>query len=270
MKLAALLLLFSLCGCASPAGRGSRLLPWNWFSPDRAGQLAEQQKATTGAEHELVKAAQENVRATSQALAVAPASQAVTVAQDFNGRADAQLAQAVGALPADKVQQLEQLVAQLTSENAEIRAAGAVELAKRDKAESALAAALEDSRNREAKLTEQLKQSDLQYQAQAEKYRRVVFWVAVIAGGWLALQLLAGISRFYPGLAPVARLAGMVSAPVVHAAYERVTAAGGRMLADMEKSSAVLAEQVRGLMDTHTDPADQVAIRAKFNTAPRT
>jgi len=266
--IAALLLVCLLAGCASNPGRGSRLWPWNWFAPDHATQLVQAQERTGEQERKVLKGAQEDVRAAGHALAGAESSRAVDTAKAFTAKADAKLGQALGSLTAEQDQQLLALVLQLTSELAEERASGAAELRRRDGRENALARDLEESRASEAAIKDKLIESDRRYQAEAEQARRWKFWIFAIVGGWVALQVLAGISRFYPALQPVARLAGTVAAPAVQAAYNRVTNAVGRAISDAEKVSTATADTIRSYLDPITDEADQQAIRETYLHAP--
>lgn len=269
-KLAPFLLVLLLAGCVSSTGRGSRLLPWNWFSPDNATKLEHQQDKTGAAERKLVGKAQENVRATGKTIARLPDGLLKQVLAEFNDRADAELADAIGPLSPETDRSLATLVEQLTSENAELRAKGEAALAKRDRIEEVLGKELEEAREREKQLTEKLKTSDLNYQAEAEQARRWKFWIAAAIGSWLLLQLLSGLSRFYPGLAPVSHFAGTIAAPAMRAAYTRVTAAAGRAIAAAEKVSADAAATIRNHLDTHADAADQVEIRKHYEAASRT
>lgn len=271
MKRAVMVLfLFTLAGCSTPAGRGPRWLPWNWASPDHATQLEAAQGRTHEAEARQVKVAQQHVRATAQALATEPEpSRSVEVARDLNARADAALAQAVGPLSAEEDRTLARMVAQLTSENAALRAEGAAALAARDRHEAALSREIEILRAREAEVTSRLIESDRRYQAQAEKHRRLWFWIWLILGGWIVLQILAGIARFYPALAPVSRLAGMVTAPALQASYDRFSTAVGRTLADAQRASDDVAERLRDLLDRNTDAPEQQAIRHNYEIATR-
>lgn len=265
------LLLAALAGCASSAGRGPRWLPWNWAAPDHATQLERSQSRTAQAADAQVKAAQENVRATGQALAAEPApSLPVQVARELNARADASLAQAVGAITAATDRDLALMVARLTSENEGLRARGAADLATRDRAEAALSRSLEEAREREAVVTSRLIESDRRYQEQAEKHRRLWFWIWLILGGWFLLQIVSGLARFYPGLAPLARAAGMVSAPAIQASYDRLTTAGGRAIADAEKTSKAMADMLREFLDRNADEPEQRAIREAYQAAPHT
>lgn len=266
MKRALVILLLLLTGCVGPtSGRGSRLLPWNWFSPDRAGQLERAQGRTDGAEQRLVDEAHRDLGKTVETLGQDPAPTKYTLQALRFGRHGLGLLDQVKAVPFADQQADAQLVRDLLSENADVRLAAIRRQADDDARATGLAKDLEAARAKEAALTTQLQESDRRYQEQAEKYRRVIFWVAVIGGGWLVLQLLAGAARFYPGLAPVARIAGMVSAPVIQAQYNRLSSGIGQALA----SAGAAAEMLRPHLDTHTDVADQQAIASSFNSSPK-
>jgi ElaB/YqjD/DUF883 family membrane-anchored ribosome-binding protein len=264
-----LLLVLLLTGCTSSPGRGSRLAPWNWFSPDQSTALQVQEQKTEAAADKLVKKAQENVRATGKGIALLPSGLLKQVLEEYNTRADSELAVAVGALPAQTDRELATLVQQLTSDNAALRAQGADAAEKRQRIESGLGRELEEARQREAALTDKLQASDLKYQAEAEQARRWKFWIGAGIAGWLALQVLTGLARFYPALAPLSHLTGMLSSPAMHAAYNRVTSATGQALADAERISKEAADTIRQQIEAPMDAADQAAIRKKYEAAIR-
>jgi|GEM_PF-2313109 len=254
-----------LSGCASHGGsRGSRVLPWNWFARDNVAALEKAEGQAAFASAALVKEAQANVRASGHAIAVAPASREVQVAHEFNTRADAQLSQAVGSVTATEDASLRELVDRLRSELVAERESGTRELAARDRNAAVLSDALAKSEAAVVAATERLKVSDLKYQAQAAKYRRLVFWVVAAVVAWFALQLLAGAAKIYPALGGVSRLAGMVSAPVSQALANRSLGAVGRALAGVERLSANAASFTRAQLDAETDPAEQQQIRAAY------
>jgi len=256
-----------LSGCAShngSAGRGSRALPWNWFARDNVAALEKAEGRLEQAQTALVKEAQANVRASGHAIAVAPASREVAVAAQFNTRADAQLAQAVGAVAAGEDARLRVLVDRLRSELEAEREQGVRELAQRDRVAASLSDALTKSEQAVAAATDKLKASDLKYQAQAAKYRRLVFWVVAGVVAWFALQLLAGAAKFFPALSPVSRVAGLVSAPVSQALANRSLGAVGRALAGVERLSANAASFARQQLDAEFDEAEQRQARAAY------
>jgi len=259
-----------LSGCTSPhSSRGSRVLPWNWFSRDNVAALEKAEGQAALASAALVKEAQANVRATGHAIAIAPASREVAVAHEFNTRADAQLAQAVGTVTATQDATLRVLVDRLRSDLENERESGQRELAQRDQHAASLSDALAKSEAAVAAATERLKVFDLRYQAQAAKYRRLMFWVIAGGSAWIALQLLAGLSRIYPALAGVSRVAGLVSAPVSQALANRSLGAVGRALAGVERLSQNAANFTRQQLDAETDAAEQQQIRAAYEAAHR-
>jgi hypothetical protein len=264
-----ILALFVLSGCATNGGRGSRILPWNWFAPDHSTQLQTAQGKTGQAEDALVKQAQIENAKTVEALRAAPqADRAVQVASRTAANAQQLLDRAAGPVKAEDLQALHETVKNLLSENADLRATGEHQQAAAEQTQTKLANALDAAREREATLTAKLQESDLRYQAEAEKHRRLWFYVYAIAGTWIALQLLAGIARFYPALQPVARIAGMVSAPAVQAGYERLTHAVGEAISNAEKVSTATAEMLRQHLDGPMDAGDQNLIREKYLKAP--
>lgn len=263
-----LLVLLVLSGCASTSSRGSRLLPWNWFSPDRVAQLEKAESKTAAAETAAVKAAQVENAKTIEALKTAPAAdRSVQVASRTAGNAQLLLDQAVGPIDPKLVFELRATVADLVSENAQLRAQGEAAQARDERTIASQARDLDDARAREDTLTEKLKAADLKYQAQAAKYRRLVFIVGAIVVAWIALQILAGAAKFYPGLAPIARAAGAVSAPVAQAMLDKAHRAVGTAIADAEKVSSAAAEQLRQHLDATTDEAEQQAIRRAYLAA---
>lgn len=265
--LVALWLLF-VTGCASPAGRGSRLLPWNWFSPDRVAQLEKAESKTAAAETAAVKAAQVENAKTIEALKTAPsADRSVQVATRTANNAQLLLDQAVGPVPPETVFKLRETVAALVSENAELRATGEAAQARDERTIATQAQKLDEARAREDTLTEKLKASDLRYQAEAAQARKWKFWIVAIVGGWLALQILSGLAKFYPPLAPIARAAGAVSAPVAQAMLDKAHRAVGQAIATAEKVSSATAEQLRNHLDATTDEAEQQAIRRAYIAA---
>lgn len=260
-----------LSGCTTTSGRSSRLWPWNWFAPDHATQLQGAQQDTQEIEDKISKRVQIEVAKVLEALKSAPQeNRAVKVATRAAENAQNMLNQAAGPISAEDLAALKETVQNLLSENAELRATGERQQAAAEVINTSLSGALDDSRSREKEMTEKLQQSDLRYQAEAEKSRRLVFWGCVIVGGWILLQLLAGVSRFFPQLAPVAQLAGMVSAPVVQSLYNRATTAVGQAIASAEKVSTATADVLRVHLDGPLDEADKIVVRKNYESAART
>lgn len=268
---AAIFILCLLAGCATTAGRGSRLLPWNWFAPDHATQLQHQQETTQEIEDEVAKRVQIEVEKVVLALKAARQDdRGVQVAQRAAENAQQLLTRANGQVSAEDLAKLKETVQNLLSENADLRARGERQQAAAEAINLTLSGSLDESRTRESTLTEKLQESDKRYQAEAEKSRRLLFWVCIGIGSWLLLQLLSGASRFFPTLAPVARVAGLVSAPVVQAAYEKLAAGVSRTIRTGEQLAATGATiGLRQTLDNNTDEAEQAAIRAHYEKLTR-
>jgi hypothetical protein len=262
----AVALLLVLAGCATGAGQGSRLLPWNWFSPDANARAAKADANLDRRQADAVHAAHREVAKAQLVLRAAPVSAERELALRFLGNGLGLLDQ-VRPLAATEAADDRALVADFLSglpermaaaEKRQAEAEGAAAKLSRD---LAAAQALIDEANRK------LAEANRTNAEGAAKYRRLWFWIYAIAGGWLALQLLAGAARFYPGLAPVAAIAGRLSAPVVQAAYERATVAVGRALATVEKASDAAGQLVRAQLDAETDAAEQTMIRRHYQAA---
>lgn len=257
---------FTLAGCNSPAGQGSRLLPWNWFHADANKRLEKAEAKTEHLEHEAVHTAHVETVKAGLALAVAGDSKPVEIARRTVGNAKGLLAQ-VSPLTAAEDAEARSIVDDFLSGQVERVAAAERAQAAAEKQNGQLsrdlAAASEALKVAEGKLA----QANLENATAAAKYRRLWFWIYTIAGSWVALQILAGISRFYPALAPVARVAGLVSAPVVQAAYERTTSAVARAIVDAEKISTQTADTLRYYLDPRADEAEQAVIKTKVQKA---
>jgi hypothetical protein len=258
---AAASLLLLLAGCATPAGQGSRLLPWNWFHPDANKRLEKAEARSERAADSTVHAAHVETAKAGLALAGAGDAPAVQAARRFLGNANGLLAQ-VAPLTATEDAAARSIVAGLLSGSAEFiaKAEKAQAAAEKDNAQvsrelAAAGAALETA-------TGKLAQANRENAESAAKYRRLWFWIYCIAGGWVALQALSGLARFYPGLAPVARLAGSLVAPAVQAAYTRATAGVSKAIADAEQAGNGAAETLRTYLDPRLDTAEQVVIAA--------
>jgi hypothetical protein len=270
VKSAALILcLLMLAGCAATGGRGARLLPWNWFAPDHATQLTEAQGDTQLGEEKVTAEAHRDLGKTVATLELDPAPNKYTLQALRFGRHGLGLLDQVNRIPFDQAQADAQLVLDLLSDDAVVRAAAEHRQVKDEVKAAGLVRDLTESKERENALTEKLKASDLKYQAEAEQARRWKFWILALVIGWIALQALSGLSRFYPALAPISRAASMVAAPAIHAAYNRVTTAAGRALADAEKFSKEAAETIRTHLDGSMDVADQAEVRKQYEIAPR-
>lgn len=266
----AILILIVVTGCSStPGGRGSRLLPWNWFSPDHATQLADAEEKKANTEDAVTNEAHRDMAKTVNTLLADPAPNKYTSQALRFSRHGLGLLDQVRQIPFAQQQEDQQLVADLLSENVQIRTAAIKREAADEAAANAMAIDLAAAKKVEGVLTKKLKVSDIQYQAQAEKYRRVWFWIWIFVGGYILLQALSGISKFFPALAPVTQFAGTILAPAMQGAYNRLTKAVGTAISDAEKTSQEQADNMRRHIEAQPiDEADVKAIKTQYLKAP--
>lgn len=260
-------------GCSSPIGRGSRILPWNWFSPDRATQLQNQQAKTDQAEDHVTAAAHRDLGKTVRTLEADPAPNKFTVQALRFGRQGLSLLDQVQPIAFADQQADTQLVLDLLSENAQIRAAAAKRQAADEAAAGAIARDLADSKQREGELTTKLEESDKRYQAQAEQSRRTWFVIYAVIAVFVLGNVLRLAVPFVPALAGVSKVVGAVVNPAAEFALHRAQAGlekvGHAVAAMKDKLSPELSAQVVTLLDQHTDADTQRAIGSAANTAPR-
>jgi hypothetical protein len=265
-----------LAGCVGDrtGGRGSRLLPWNWGAPDHAGQLATQQTKTAAAEDAVTATAHRDLNKTVRTLEADPAPTPYTAQGLKFARHGLGLLDQVQPIPYAQLQADNQLVADLFSEQADIRLAAL----KREAADNATAAeqarALDRSRAREAELTGKLQESDRRYQAEAEQHRRLWFYVYAAIGVLLVGNLLRFAAQFVPALGGVSKLVGTVINPAgeyaLHRAQVGLQRVGHAMSDVRTKLSPEMAEKVVSYFNQRTDDDHQQIIAAAANTAPRT
>jgi len=258
-----LVILVLLSGCASPAGPGSRLLPWNWFHPDANARM---EKATTRADVAGAKtvhaATGEIFKASIAAQALAP-GRPKDVTTRFVGSGLALLQQVSPLTAAESADAL--AIAQgLLSEEAAAREAAEQRQAASETANARLSRDLAAAGLALDGATGKLASANRANAEGAAKYRRLWFWIYAVAGGWLALQAISGLARFYPGLAPIAHFAGSLAAPAVQAAYTRATSGVSKAIADAEKAGNGAAETLRAFLDPRLDTAEQAAIAKPF------
>ena len=252
-----------LTGCATTVGQGSRLLPWNWFHPNANARLVKAETRVDAAEDKTVHAAHVETYKAGLALAVAADSPAVVTARRTLGNGNGLLSQ-VAPLTATEDAEARQLIGDLLSASAERvaraekqQAAVEGENARISRELSAAAASLNTA-------TGKLAAANAANAEAAAKYRRIWFWIYAVAGGWVLLQVLSGLARFYPGLAPIAHLAGSIAAPAVQAAYTRATTAVSKAIADAEKAGNGAADTIRTFIDARMDSPEQHVISSQL------
>jgi hypothetical protein len=269
MKFTPLLLCLFLTSCVSaPTGQGSRLLPWNWFHPDANAKLANATTRENNAEDAAVHTAHTESRKAELALEGAGDSASVAAARRFLGNSNGLLAQ-VSPLTATEETTARKIVSGLLSGSAEFIPAAEKLQATAEKTAGKQSREIEAANAAIVEAQGKLASANAVNMASAEKYRRLWFLIWCIIGGWLLLQLLSGIARFYPTFGPIARVAGFLSAPAVQASYERVTKAISTAVVDAEKAGSAVAENLRSHLDGPLDEAEKKVIHAKVLTAKK-
>lgn len=279
-RLALLLLCLALTGCVSaPSARGSRLLPWNWFSSDSTAALARAQVRNDDAKDDLRELAQQYLAAARAALDLEKARQLsaggtvsgeVSTAADMTTRAGNALDKSEGALDPQKLRDAEAMVARLTSQLADERKLGAANLVTMDKALNLASTALNKSDEKLDSLQTQIGQEQQRALDAEAKYHKLWFIVWCVVGGWAFLQFLPLLSAIFPALAPAARIAGMVVAPAVQAGANRIKAAAGAGIHAVERLSASAATALRAELDGPLTLADQREVATAYVTSAGT
>lgn len=258
--------LLLLTGCASPAGPGSRLLPWNWFHPDaNARQEKAAARVELAGERTVHAATGEIYKASIAAQSLAP-GRPRDVTTRFLGSGLA-LLQQVSPLTAAETADALAIAQGLLSEEAAAREAAEQRQAATESANARLSRDLAAAGLALDGATGKLASANRANAEGAAKYRRIWFWIYLVAGGWLALQAVSGLARFYPGLAPIAHFAGALSAPAVQAAYTRATTGVSRAIADAEKAGNGAAETLRAFLDDRLDETEKAVIAKPFRTS---
>lgn len=265
---AALLLVFLLSGCVAPTGQGSRLLPWNWFHPDANAAIAKADARKVQADAAAITAAHIETEKAEEALTFAPPSPPVEFARRTLAGGNGLLAQ-VATLSAEQRAISRQIVVDLFSGIPAKMDAANRQQTKVEAQTVKVSRELTDAGEKVDAAQAGLLATNLSNSTDAAKYRKLWFWIWVVAGGWLFLQLLAGIARFYPTFGPVARIAGFLSAPAVQASYERVTSGISKAVMDAEVAGSAVVSNLRAHLDGPLDETEKKVIHAKVLTAKK-
>ena len=199
---------------------------------------------------------------------IAEQSKTVDALRTTLSGAKADLDTARGSLPPDQLVDLRQVVEQLRSDNAETVAVAQLAVSaletnsgkhaellttalgevaiQRTRADKADAAALDWARERDAT---------------ARKWDRLWLWVWIVAGLWLAAQLLPLAAKLIPQLAPVATVLSAIVAPVGTRALSQAKGLGRDASAALHNVMATVAEKAPALV------AEVAAIRNEWITA---
>lgn len=228
MKTIALLIAaLTLTGCVSPQKGATWYNPTTWFKHSEATATDKARAAKTSAEKVedatrelLIKDAQKDIAATSEAIAAAPSSPPAALAKTLNARAGDSITAAIGGLAPDALVAIRRMVSDALSEDSTRRAAGEKALASREAENAALSRELAAARAALNVADEKLreKEADLRTafdreNAVANAYRneRFLRWAAIIGGSLLTLICAAGwvYVRFALGGIPQALGKGM-------------------------------------------------------------
>lgn len=193
-----ILSLLLLTGC-STASSVRWYAPATWFSHKPADAVDTAQKKKTEAEDKAIRAAQRSTHETAIALEKAPESRPVEVARRSNLAAKGLLDQVAGPMNLEEDASLRKLVADLLSENAEIRAKAEKERAKEEAKFADVSASLGAAQAAVAKAEGKLREAFERENALANELRsqRALFWIAcgvgvLAAAGWLYVKFALG------------------------------------------------------------------------------
>jgi len=190
--------LFLLTGCTT--GNGVKwYAPATWFSHAPAGQVDSASAKLDRAEDAVVKAAQKSAHETQVALLTVPESRATDVATRANDNTVSLLDQVAGPLSAADIARIREMVAGLTSENAELRAKAERDWAKSQADINEVSRKLADAQARLGAAQDKLRvaferENELANQLRAQ---RALFWIAAGVGvlgfaGWMYVRLTLG------------------------------------------------------------------------------
>jgi len=267
-----LVLLVTGCATTQPA-RGSRLLPWNWFSSDSTAKVEKAEAKSAAAESSLRRDAQRNAIATAEAIAAEKArqlaaggvSRELETAEDYAGRTVRSLDASEGFLAFDVRRELSEMVRLRNSQVDAERTRGDKLLAAADKIAQRSA---EDKVASDAAIAAAHKKVAAEQQralVAEEKYNRMWFWIYVAVGGIAFLKVLPVLAAAFPALAPIATAAGWIEAPLVQAGYSRLRKTVGGLIASAEKGGQLTADAIRAHLDTPLPEAEQRAIKAHYH-----
>jgi hypothetical protein len=190
--------MLALAGCSS--GVGMRW--WNpatWRSASEAHATDRAESRRDAKREEVIKAAHREVAKSTEALRSAPASREVELASRFSENADALLTQATGAITIGEWQALKKLVADLRSENEQVRAAAEQSQQASETAIAGLSAELAAAQTRLTAATSRLREAFDRENALANQLRneRLIRWglagaAIILAAGWLYVRFALG------------------------------------------------------------------------------
>lgn len=268
---AAVALLLTVSGCATTDTRGSRLLPWNWFASDSTARVEKAEGKVDGANTALRKNAQEMTAAGKAAIAAeknrqlgagGEVSREIESAEDYLERADNDLSQSEGPLPAARIRELEEMVRLRNSQIADERKRGDAALTKLDRLAQTAAATKVKGELALADAHKRVGEEQQRALIAEEKYNRMWFIIWAIVIGllvfWIGGQVLTRLAQANPVLAPIAAAYNMIAAPALKAQWQKVSdipSRVGKFMAGVRKEIPTAARDVEyllnGVMDDH-------------------
>lgn len=260
-----------ISGCASAGGSKVWWNPLTW-SADRAAVAARVEAKQDANDAALVKQAQVENAKTIEALKAAPVSRPVVVASRTAENAQALLDKAAGSIAVADLTALRATVANLLSENADLRAAGERSQAAAEDRAARLTAENERLKQAAAEAAANLAQAYGKERALANQVRNFYFIVGGLVGLFILGNLIRAAAPLVPALSGASRLVGAVLNPAAEYALHRAEtglAKVGHAVAEIKARAPELAGQFIATLDQHTDSDHQRAIAAAANTAPR-
>lgn len=204
---------------------GGALAPLAWHQHQQAkapAKLAAAQDKDDAAKVPVLKGVQENTHKTDLAIdaAIAGNPRALSVAKQFSLLAMSGIDQLAGAPSVADDQQWRQRVRDLESDNASIRAAA-------EKQNTADTARIEDFSAKLATQNDALAKEQVKSNALAVENAATAAWVhkwewiiGIVAGLYVASQLLSKAAEYEPALAPVAAIVNRVASPLIQDTLE--------------------------------------------------
>ena len=181
--------------------------------------------------------------------------------------AKADLDTARGALPPDELVALRNTVEQLRSDNAKAVAAGEKALALLDEQSGIHAKTLRTAMDYKEALRLRSETADAaaldwarERDATARKWDNLWLWIWIVAGLWIAAQVLPMVAKFIPALAPAATVLSAVVAPMGTRALSQAKALGRDASAALHNVMAKIEEKAPALI------TEAKAIRAEWIT----
>ncbi len=239
MRIGLLILVFCLTGCTTAPGV-KWYAPATWFSHAPADKVDLAEAKVEAASTAVIKAAQKSAHETQVALLTVPDSRSTTVATQSNDTTVALLDQVAGPLSASDLAKIKDLIAGLTSENAELRAKAEREraqgIASVNEVSRKLQAAVASADYANAKLRDAFERENAL--ANELRAQRALIW---IAGG---AAVLLGIAWLYVRLT----LGGLPTAL-------------GRSLNTLRATAPDIADRLVSTLDVELSPSEQALIR---------